>query len=223
MVEDHQPLIGDAVVTGGDGQHARGREVPGRQHLEVTRGVEEALDKLRPGLAGIQIDTSIARPATYIDESIDNLTLAAVIGAILLVAALGALLFQWRAALIAAFAIPISLMAGVLVLDLRGESIDLMVIAGFAIAVAVLIDDAVSSTGAIASRLRDDRAAGHSTSLSAAIIEATVASRSGVVYATLIALLPLLPYLFAEGVAQAVPSRSCSRTSSPSSPLPSSP
>ena len=67
------------------------------------------------------MDTSIARPATYIDESIDNLTLAAVIGAILLVAALGALLFQWRAALIAAFAIPISLMAGVLVLDLRGR------------------------------------------------------------------------------------------------------
>ena len=204
VVEDHQPLIGDAVLTGGEDSLIVIEKFPNANTLDVTRGVEEALDKLRPGLAGIQMDTSIARPATYIDESIDNLTLAAVIGAILLVAALGALLFQWRAALIAAFAIPISLMAGVLVLDLRGESINLMVIAGFAIAVAVLIDDAVSSTGAIASRLRDDRAAGHSTSLSAAIIEATVASRSGVVYATLIALLPLLPYLFAEGVAQAV-------------------
>ena len=107
---------------------------PNANTLEVTRGVEEALDKLRPGLAGIQMDTSIARPATYIDESIDNLTLAAVIGAILLVAALGALLFEWRAALIAAFAIPISLMAGVLVLDVRGEAINLMVVAGFAIA-----------------------------------------------------------------------------------------
>ena len=58
----------------------------------------------------------------------------------------------------------------------------------------------MSSTGAIAARLRDDRAAGRSRSLSSAIVEATVASRRGVVYATLIALLPLLPYLFAEGV-----------------------
>ena len=204
VVEDHQPLIGDAVLTGGEDSLIVIEKFPNANTLEVTRGVEEALDKLRPGLAGIQMDTSIARPATYIDESIDNLTLAAVIGAILLVAALGALLFQWRAALIAAFAIPISLMAGVLVLDLRGQSINLMLIAGFAIALAVLVDDAVSSTGAIATRLRDDRAAGRTTSLSAAIIEATVASRSGVVYATLIALLPLLPYLFAEGVAQAV-------------------
>ena len=110
VVEDHQPLIGDAVLTGGEDSLIVIEKFPNANTLEVTRGVEEALDKLRPGLAGIDMDTSIARPATYIDESIDNLTLAAVIGAILLlVAALGALLFQWRAALIAAVRDPVSL------------------------------------------------------------------------------------------------------------------
>jgi Cu/Ag efflux pump CusA len=204
VVEDHQPLIGDAVLTGGEDSLIVIEKFPNANTLEVTRGVEEALDKLKPGLAGIGIDTSVARPATFIDESIDNLTIAAVIGAILLIAALAALLFEWRAALIAAVAIPISLMAGLLVLDVRGQSINLMVIAGFVIALAVLIDDAVSSTGAIAARLRDDRAARGEASLSAAIVESAVAARSGVVYATLIALLPLVPYLFSDGVAQAV-------------------
>ena len=93
VVEDHQPLIGDAVLTGGEDSLIVIEKFPNANTLEVTRGVDEALDKLRPGLAGIDIDTSIARPATYIDESIDNLTLAAVLGAILLLAAL------WRAAL----------------------------------------------------------------------------------------------------------------------------
>ena len=204
VVEDHQPLIGDAVLTGGEDSLIVIEKFPNANTLEVTRGVEAALDKLRPGLAGIQIDTSVARPATFIDESIDNLTLAAVVGAILLLAALGALLFEWRAALIAAVAIPIALMAGVLVLDLRGDSLNLMVIAGFAIAIAVLVDDAVTSTQAIADRLRRDRAEGRTPSLTTQIVEAASAARRGVVYATLIALLPLLPFLFAEGVAHAV-------------------
>ena len=76
VVEDHQPLIGDAVLTGGEDSLIVIEKFPNANTLEVTRGVDEALDKLRPGLAGIDIDTSIARPATYIDESIDNLTLA---------------------------------------------------------------------------------------------------------------------------------------------------
>jgi Cu/Ag efflux pump CusA len=204
VVEDHQPLIGDAVLTGGEDSLIVIEKFPNANTLEVTRGVEDALDELRPGLTGIQIDTSIARPATFIDESIDNLTLAAAVGAILLLAALGALLFEWRAALVAALAIPVSLMAAVLVLDLRGNSINLMVIAGFAIALAVLVDDAVTAAGAIASRMREDSAAGRSPALATAIVEAAATSRRGLVYATLIALLPLLPFLFAEGVAHAV-------------------
>ena len=65
---------------------ARGREVPRRQHLEVTEGVEDALETLRPGLSGLQTDTSVFRPATFIEDATDNLTLAIVIGGVLLAA-----------------------------------------------------------------------------------------------------------------------------------------
>ena len=90
---------------------------PGANTLEVTKGVEEALDKLKPGLSGMQTDTSVFRPATFIEDAIDNLTLAIVIAAVLLALVLAAFLFQWRTVLIALITIPLSLIAAALVLD----------------------------------------------------------------------------------------------------------
>ena len=52
VVEDHQPLIGDAVVNDKDGLLLMVEKFPSANTLEVTRGVEDALDKLKPGLAG---------------------------------------------------------------------------------------------------------------------------------------------------------------------------
>ena len=72
----HQPLIGDAVVDDGDGLLLVVEKFPGASTPEVTQGVEEALETLRPGLSGMKTDASILRPATYIHSAIDNLTLA---------------------------------------------------------------------------------------------------------------------------------------------------
>ena len=43
-------------------------KLPGANTLEVTGGVEAALDAMRPGLADMQMDSSIYRPATYIER-----------------------------------------------------------------------------------------------------------------------------------------------------------
>ena len=76
---DHQPLIGDAVVNDGDGLMLVVEKFPGANTLEVTKGVEDALEKLKPGLGGMQTDTSVFRPATFIEDATDNLTLALII------------------------------------------------------------------------------------------------------------------------------------------------
>src|ERR671915_1877098 len=76
VVEDHQPLIGDAVVNDGDGLMLVIEKFPGANTVEVTKGVEAALEDLKPGLAGMEPDTSVFRPASYIEDAIDNLTLA---------------------------------------------------------------------------------------------------------------------------------------------------
>ena len=72
--EAHQPVWGAGVVNEGDGLLLIVQKFRGANTMEVTEGVEQAVDELRPGLPGIEIDTTIFRPATFIEQSIDNLT-----------------------------------------------------------------------------------------------------------------------------------------------------
>ena len=160
VVEDHQPLIGDALTNDGPGLLLVVEKFPGANTLDVTQGVEEALAAMQPGLTGITIDSSIYRPANFIEMALGNLTLALIIGCVLLVLALGALLFNWRAALIGLIAIPSALIAGALVLYLRGATLNTMVLAGFVIAVGVVVDDAIVDVENVMRRLRQARQAG---------------------------------------------------------------
>ena len=89
---------------------------------------------MRPGLQGIEIDSAIFRPATFIEDSISNLTQALLLGALLMIMMLGAFLYSWRTALISVVAIPLSLLAALLVLNLRDTTINTMILAGFVIA-----------------------------------------------------------------------------------------
>jgi Cu/Ag efflux pump CusA len=81
---DHQPLIGDAVVNGGPGLIMVVEKFPGANTAEVTKGVEDALEALRPGLTGINTDTSWFAPSDYLGVAADNLGLAIALSAGLL-------------------------------------------------------------------------------------------------------------------------------------------
>jgi CzcA family heavy metal efflux pump len=199
VVEDHQPLIGDAVVNDKDGLLLMVEKFPGANTLEVTTGVEKALDKLKPGLSGMQTDTSVFRPASFIEDAIDNLTLALVIAGVLLALALAAFLFRWRTVLIALVTIPVSLVAAALVLDALGETFNAISFAGLVVALAVVIDDAVVGAENVARRLRQHREAGSDASTAAIVIEATREVRSPMAYATIIALLAIVPIAIMEG------------------------
>ncbi len=98
--------------------------------LQVTRDVDKALKELQPGLPGVTIDTHIFRAENFINVSIDNLTRALLIGALLVILVLFVFLFEWRTALISTVAIPLSLTAAGLVLYWRGDTINVMVLAG---------------------------------------------------------------------------------------------
>src|SRR5256885_9927144 len=108
---DAWPMIGDAVVNGGPGLMMIVEKLPWANTLDVTRGVDEALAALKPGLSGIEIDAQIFRPATFIELALRNLTSALLIGCLLVILVLGAFLFEWRAALIRVVALPLSLIA----------------------------------------------------------------------------------------------------------------
>ncbi|MGI9658737.1 MAG: efflux RND transporter permease subunit, partial [Gaiellaceae bacterium] len=199
VVEDHQPLIGDAVVNDGDGLLLVIEKFPGANTLEVTRGVEAALDELRPGLGDMRPDTSVFRPATLIENAIDNLTLALIIAVALGALALATFLFQWRTVLIALFTIPLSLVAAGLILRALDESMNAIVFAGLAVALAVVVDDAIAGAENVGRRLREARAAGSEESTSKIVLDASVEVRSPFVYTTLIALLAIVPVAVMQG------------------------
>ena len=80
VVQDHQPLVGDAVINGGEGLMLIVEKLPWGNTLQVTEGVEAAMAELAPGLPGMQVDTSIFRPATFVEEAVDNLTDSLLLG-----------------------------------------------------------------------------------------------------------------------------------------------
>jgi Cu/Ag efflux pump CusA len=73
MEDGTWPMIGDAVVNGGPGLLLIVEKFPWGNSVEVTRGVEAAIDDMRPGLPGIDIDTTIFRPATFVEVALENL------------------------------------------------------------------------------------------------------------------------------------------------------
>jgi CzcA family heavy metal efflux pump len=200
---EHQPMVGDAIINDDIGLLLIVEKFPWANTLQVTHGVEAALDELRPGLPGMEIDHEIFRPATFIEVSIENLTTALLIGAVLVIVVLGAFLFEWRTALISVVAIPLSLVAAGLVLYLFGATINVMILAGLVIALGAVVDDAIIDIENIVRRLRQHRREGSDKSTATIILEASLEIRRAIVYATLIIVLAVVPVFFLEGLSGA--------------------
>jgi Cu/Ag efflux pump CusA len=197
IVADHQqPLIGDALVDGGPGLLLLIEKFPDANTLQVTHGVERAIRDLQPGLRGIHFDTTIYRPASYVEKSIDNVKLALILGAALLVLAFGALIFRWRTGLVALLTVPVSLVVAALVLYALGNTMNALVLTGLVAALVVVIDEAVVGADAIATRLRRERAEGARTSLPVLMLEATAQVRGAAVWGTLAVALATVPLFF---------------------------
>jgi len=109
-------------------------------------------------------------------------------------------LFEWRAAVISIVAIPLSLVAAGLVLTARGAPINTMTLAGFVIAVGVVVDDAIIDVENVVRRLRLNRSQGIHTPVWRVILEASIEVRSAIIYATLIDVVALLPVFLMKGL-----------------------
>ena len=205
VIEDHQPLIGDAVFTDGNsGLLLVVEKFPNTNTVDVTREVESKLDSLRPGLTGITVDASIYRPASYVERSVSSLGRSALIGLLLLVLALVVFASSWRVVVISVVAAAAALCAAWLVLYLSGTSFNTIVVVGLVMALAAIIDDAVSSTENMVRRLRAERMNGtEPPPMLTSILEASVELRGSATFALLIAIIAVLPLLFLRGVSAA--------------------
>lgn len=198
--EDHQPLIGDAVVGAGPGLLLVIEKLPWGNTLTITKGVEDVIKTLQPGLPDVTFDTHIFQQANFIDTAIHNLTQSLLLGFLLVVVILALFLFEWRVALISLLTIPLSLMAAVLLLYWHGDTLNTMTLAGLVIALGAVVDDAVIGVENILRRLRQSRLAGTAKSTSQVILDASLEVRSPIVYATLIIVAAAVPVFLLEGL-----------------------
>jgi CzcA family heavy metal efflux pump len=200
VVEDHQPLIGDAILDQNPGLLLVVEKFPGTNTLEVTRGVEDVLKAMQPGLPGIKMDSSIFRPANFIESSIANVGNGLLIGLVLFVLLLG-FFAGWRAALIGLVSILLSLIAAAWVMYQRGTTMNVIVLAGLLASLGVVIDDVIMDVDHIIRRVREQGNTRNREATLNIVAEAAAQSRSTMIYATLIIIVAATPIFFLSGVA----------------------
>lgn len=193
--------VGDATIMGRPGVLVTISGQFGANTIEATQGVEAALAELKPALQarGIEIYPALHRPATFVTRALSNLEAALTLGSALILFVLYAFLRSFAAALISFLAIPLSLLAAVVVLAQMGLTLNTMTLGGFALALGVLVDDAIIDIENITRRMRLARAAGR-TDMIPVIEEASIEIRGSMFYGTLAVIFVFLPILFAGGV-----------------------
>lgn len=202
VVEAPEPPVGAAAIMGRPGVQLVISEQYQANTLDVTQNVEAALKDLRPGLEaqGVTLQT-VFRPATFIQTATGNVRFSLILGGVLVVAVLALFLFDLRTAAISLTAIPLSLLAATIMLDYFGFSLNTMTLGGLAIAIGLLVDDAVIVVENIYRRLRENRQAAAPRPAIEVAFAAALEVRSAVVYATLAIALVFIPVLTMSGVA----------------------
>ncbi len=198
-----QPPVGAALINGRVGVELSIFEQYGANTVQVTQRLEKALNGLRPALRAmhIQMSPDLFRPTTFIHRAIEHLRSTLVVSGLLVALVLFFFLFNWRTALISLVAIPLSLLTATLALELLGYTLNTMTLGGLAIAVGLLVDDAVITVENIYRRLRENQTAAQSQPVLRVIRDATLEVRSAVVYATLAIAMVFIPVLTLPGVA----------------------
>jgi CzcA family heavy metal efflux pump len=208
LVRDIGTVREGAAIKRGEGSHnARPAVILGIQKqpavntLELTKSLEATLADIQRALPqGMQIHRDLFRQADFIEQSLNNLFVRLLEGAGLVVLVVVLFLMNGRAAFITLLALPLSLLAAVVVMHRFGLTINTMSLGGLAIAIGELVDDAIIDVENVARRLRENasRPEGSRLPVLDVVYQASTEIRGSVVFATVIVALVFLP-LFTLG------------------------
>ncbi|WP_455200698.1 efflux RND transporter permease subunit, partial [Kaarinaea lacus] len=113
--------------------------------LEVMEGLRQATEELREGplkRAGLTL-TQVYDETKYIDRSINMVLTNLLLGVCLAIGVLWWFLRRFRATLMVALAIPVSVITGFILLDAAGRTLNVISLAGMAFAVGMVLDAAI--------------------------------------------------------------------------------
>lgn len=197
----HRVKRGDASVNGQDAVIIAVKKQPGTSTLHLTAEVDKALLELKKTLPeGIVLNGDLFKQADFVEHAIDNVKEAVRDGAILVVIILFLFLMSVRTTVITLTAIPVSLAITFMVFRYFGLEINTMTLGGLAIAVGLLVDDAIVDVENVFRRLRENVQAAAPKPRMQVVFRASKEIRSSIIFATFIVVLSFLPMFFLSGL-----------------------
>jgi CzcA family heavy metal efflux pump len=188
-------------VEGGSAVILAIQKQPNADTLALDRRIDAALDQLEADVPpGVMIERRIFRQADFIRAAVDNVVEAVRDGAIWVVVVLFLFMWNLRVSVSSLTAMPLSILATILVFRFCGITINTMTLGGIAVAIGDLVDDSIVDIENIYRRLRENRHASKPEHPLRVVFQASAEVRNSIVYATLIVALVVLPLFSLAGL-----------------------
>ncbi|RFC43200.1 MAG: Cu(I)/Ag(I) efflux system membrane protein CusA/SilA [Verrucomicrobia bacterium] len=195
-----EPMRGDGSVNGKRGVVMSLTKAPGFDTASLTAEVEKALGELQKTLPEGVEAMVLFRQADFIEHAIGNLKEAIRDGAIMVTIVIFLFLLNLRTTFITLMAMPLSFAITMLTFDVFGISVNSMTLGGLAVAIGMVVDDAIVDVENVFRRLMENAALKHPVSPIKVIARASGEVRNSILYATLLIILVFLPLLGLSGV-----------------------
>lgn len=173
---------------------------PGFDTRELTGQVKSALQDLKPSLPPGVETVVLFQQKDFIDNAIGNLNRAIIEAAVMVTVVLFLFLLNLRTTFITLMAIPMSFAITMLTFRLFGITVNSMTLGGLAVAIGMVVDDAIVDVENVFRRLRENASRPNPLPKLEMIAAASGEVRSSIFYATVLIVLVFVPLLGLTGV-----------------------
>ncbi len=195
-----EPMRGDASVNGVAGVVMSVVKAPGFDTIALTGRIESAVSEIQSTLPeGVEV-TILFRQSDFIDLAIGNLGEAIRDGAIMVTVVLFLFLLNLRTTLITLMAMPLSFAITLLTFKWFGLSVNSMTLGGMAVAIGMVVDDAIVDVENVFRRLKENYNTATPRPRLQVIASASAEVRNSILYATILIVLVFVPLLGLSGV-----------------------
>lgn len=195
-----EPKRGDSSVNGSPGVIMSVTKAPGFDTIALTEEIEKAIEGLKPSLPKDVEVTVLFRQRDFIDRAIGNLSSAIVEGAVMVTVVLLLFLLSIRTTFITLMAMPLSFAITLLTFKWMGLSVNSMTLGGLAVAIGMVVDDAIVDVENVFRRLKENANSPNPLPKLEVIARASGEVRNSILYATILIVLVFLPLLGLSGV-----------------------
>ncbi|RYD19579.1 MAG: efflux RND transporter permease subunit [Verrucomicrobiaceae bacterium] len=195
-----EPKRGDSSVNGSPGVIMSVTKAPGFDTIALTEQIEKAIEGLKPSLPKDVEVTVLFRQRDFIDRAIGNLSSAIVEGAVMVTVVLLLFLLSIRTTFITLMAMPLSFAITLLTFKWMGLSVNSMTLGGLAVAIGMVVDDAIVDVENVFRRLKENANSPNPLPKLEVIARASGEVRNSILYATILIVLVFLPLLGLSGV-----------------------